>query len=114
MEESGADIQIEALLGVYAVPRIGQVHLIYSAKMLAPRFHPTEESLDARLFPATREGIPWDELAFPVNQWALRDVLSLKNQPVSQPFASKPEDLLQRMSKVDYHPDYPPPEVGKK
>ena len=114
MEEAGADIQIEALLGVYAVPRIGQVHLIYSAVMAEPRFHASEESLDARLFPATKEGIPWDDLAFPVNHWVLRDVMSLRGGPVSQPFTAKPEDLLQRMSKVDYHPDYPPPEIAEK
>lgn len=111
MEESGADIQIDSLLGVYSVPRIGQVHLIYLAHMKEPRFHASEESLDAQLFPATQEGIPWDELAFPVNAWVLRDFLSLRGQPVLQPFTAKPEDLMQRMSKVDYHPDFPPPDI---
>jgi len=114
MEEAGADIEIQALLGVYAVPRIGQVHLIYTAKMTEPRFHPGDESLDAQFFPATTSGIPWDELAFPVNHWVLRDLFSLGDRPLSQPFTAKPEDLMQRMSKVDYHPDYPPPEIANK
>lgn len=111
MEEAGADIRISALLGVYAVPRIGQVHLMYLADLIEPKFHASDESLDSQLFPATQDGIPWDELAFPVNHWVLRDFLSLDGRPVLQPFTAKPEDLLQRMSKVDYHPNYPPPDV---
>ncbi len=111
MEEAGADIQITSLLGVYSVPRIGQVHLIYLAEMAEARFHASEESLDAQLFPASPEGIPWDELAFPVNHWVLRDYFSLQGRQPDQPFTAKPEDLLQRMSKVDYHPDFPPPDI---
>lgn len=111
MEEAGADIQIRSLLGIYSVPRIGQVHLIYLADMAEPRFFASDESLDARLFPAVQEGIPWDELAFPVNHWVLRDALSLQGGQVAQPFTAKPEDLLHRMSKVDYHPDFPPPDI---
>jgi ADP-ribose pyrophosphatase YjhB (NUDIX family) len=111
MEESGADIEIRSLLGIYSVPRIGQVHLIYLADMIEPHFHASEESLDAQLFAATQTAIPWDELAFPVNHWVLRDFLSLGGAPVTQPFTAKPEDLLQRMSKVDYHPDFPPPDA---
>lgn len=111
MEESGATIRIQSLLGVYAVPRIGQVHLIYLATLLEMNFEPVDESLDAQLFPATRAGIPWDELAFPVNHWTLRDYLSLRGQAVKQPFTATPEDLVQRMSPIDYHPDFPPPDV---
>ena len=111
LEESEAEIRIESLLGIYSVPRIGQVHLIYLADMAEPRFHANEESLDAQLFPAEHAGIPWDELAFPVNHWVLRDFLSLNGRSVTQPFTAKPEDLMQRMSKVDYHPDFPPPDV---
>jgi hypothetical protein len=87
------------------------VHLIYLADMAEQRFHANEESLDAQLFPAEHAGIPWDELAFPVNHWVLRDFLSLNGRSVTQPFTAKPEDLMQRMSKVDYHPDFPPPDV---
>ena len=55
--------------------------------------------------------IPWDELAFPVNHWTLRDFLSLNGRDVLQPFTATAEDLLQRMSKVDYHPHFPPPDA---
>jgi ADP-ribose pyrophosphatase YjhB (NUDIX family) len=110
-EEAGATVEIRSLLGIYAVPRIGQVHLMYLADLVGEAFHAGEESLEVQLFPATRDGIPWDELAFPVNHWTLRDFLSLDGGKVLQPFTATAEDLLQRMSKVDYHPQFPPPDV---
>lgn len=38
---------------------------------------PETKVLEVQLFPATRAAIPWEELAFPVNHWTLRDFLSL-------------------------------------
>ena len=107
-EEAGAAVEIRALLGIYAVPRIGQVHLVYLADLVGSEFHAGTESLDVQLFPATQAAIPWEELAFPVNHWTLRDFLSLDGKDVTQPFIATAEDLLQRMSKVDYHPQFPP------
>lgn len=110
LEEAGARVLIRQLLAVYAIPRIGQVHLTYLADLSEPEFSAGTESLDVRLFPLNRSELPWDELAFPVNHWALRDFLSLEGRPVAQPFVATPEDLTQRMSKVEHHPDFPPPE----
>ena len=110
-EEAGATVEIRALLGIYAVPRIGQVHLMYLADLVGDEFRAGDESLDVQLFPATSKGIPWEELAFPVNQWTLRDFLSLEGRDVLQPFTATTEDLLQRMSRVDYHPQFPPPDA---
>jgi ADP-ribose pyrophosphatase YjhB (NUDIX family) len=110
-EEAGATVEIRSLLGVYAVPRIGQVHLIYLADLVGTAFHAGDESLEVQLFAGTQEAIPWEELAFPVNHWALRDFLSLNGRDVLQPFTATAEDLLQRMSKVDYHPQFPPPDA---
>ena len=107
-EEAGAVVEIRALLGVYAVPRIGQVHLVYLADLVGGEFHAGTESLDVQLFPATQAAIPWEELAFPVNHWTLRDFLSLGGRDVTQPFVATAEDLLQRMSQVNYHPQFPP------
>ena len=69
LEEAGAEIAIDALLGVYSVPRISQVQLIYRAALLKPDFAPGIESLAVRLFEWSQ--IPWDELAFPSVRWAL-------------------------------------------
>ena len=103
-EEAGARISVTALLGLYSIPRIGQVHLVYLSKFMDTKIAAGMESLEvAMVEPST---IPWDELAFPVNHWALRDFLSLNGEMPSQPFSMTPERLLDRMPPVDCHPDY--------
>ncbi len=61
-EEAGAQIEMEALFSVLSVPRVGQVHLFYRARLLNDQFNPGYETLEARLF--TEDQIPWDEIAF--------------------------------------------------
>jgi ADP-ribose pyrophosphatase YjhB (NUDIX family) len=68
-EEARAKLALEGLLGLYSVPRISQVHIIYRARLLSPDVSAGEESLEVRLF-AWPE-IPWDDLAFPSVHWAL-------------------------------------------
>lgn len=111
-EEAGADVQIRQLLSVYTVPRIGHVHLVYLADMITPDYACGTESLEVKLFDQVASRLPWDDLAFPVNQWALRDYLSLQGTPVQQPFTTRPDDLRQRLSPVEHHPEFPPPCVG--
>lgn len=109
LEEANADVSTTSLLATYTVPRIGQVHMVFLAKMNAGRFSAGEESLDVQWFPLTESGLPWDDLAFPVNHWAFRDYLSLAGKPVQRPFTSRPEHLEDRMSPIPHHPDFPPP-----
>lgn len=109
LEEAGATVEIERLFATYSVPRIGQVHLVYLARMTAPDFHAGVESLQVDLFPADEPSIPWEDLAFPVNEWTFRDLFSQHGQTQNIPFTTRPEHLLQRMSSVPYHPDFPPP-----
>jgi ADP-ribose pyrophosphatase YjhB (NUDIX family) len=61
-EEAGAKFELEGLITVMSVPRVGQVHLFYRAKLLSDRFDPGHETIEARLF--TEEEIPWEEIAF--------------------------------------------------
>jgi ADP-ribose pyrophosphatase YjhB (NUDIX family) len=68
-EEARAKLALEGLLGLYSVPRISQVHIIYRARLVSPDVSAGEESLEVRLF-AWPE-IPWDDLAFPSVHWAL-------------------------------------------
>ncbi|MEQ9408384.1 MAG: NUDIX domain-containing protein [Fuerstiella sp.] len=109
-EEANAEISIRALLATYTVARIGQVHMVYMADLTKPEYSPGPESLEVRLFPLTESELPWDDLAFPVNHWILRDYLSLNNAPLTQPFSTRPEHRGQRMSPIPFHPDFPPPE----
>lgn len=68
-EEAGADMKIDALLGVYEVPAAGIVSLIYRARLTSTELHPGHEASEAKLF--ALEEIPWKELAFPHIQPAL-------------------------------------------
>ena len=61
-EESGAKFEMEGLITVMSVPRVGQVHLFYMARLLSDRFDPGHETIEARLF--TEDEIPWEEIAF--------------------------------------------------
>ena len=62
VEEAGAQFEIEDLFTVMSVPRVGQVHLYYRARLTSDVFDPGHETLEARLF--REDEIPWDELAF--------------------------------------------------
>jgi ADP-ribose pyrophosphatase YjhB (NUDIX family) len=61
-EEAGAQFEMQELLAVLSVPRVGQVHLFYRARLLSDQFHPGHETIEARLF--SEAEIPWDEIAF--------------------------------------------------
>ncbi len=68
-EEACAEIEINALLGVYSIPRLSQVQLIYRATLISPKIAAGPESQSVGLY--TWEEIPWDNLAFPSVHWAL-------------------------------------------
>ena len=61
-EEAGAHFEMEGLFSVLSVPRVGQVHMFYRARLLHERFAPGPETQEARLF--GEHEIPWDEIAF--------------------------------------------------
>ena len=61
-EEAGAQFEMEELFTVMSVPRVGQVHLYYRARLTSEQFDPGHETLETRLF--HEDEIPWDELAF--------------------------------------------------
>lgn len=68
-EEACAEIEIDGLIGVYTIPRISQVQLIYRAKIRDGVFAVGEETLELDLFDWGI--IPWTDLAFPSVRWAL-------------------------------------------
>lgn len=85
-EEAGAEIEIDALLGVYSIPRIGQVQLIYRAQMLSPDLNPGFETSDTQF--VTYDNIPWDELAFPSVHWSLKHHQQSLGQTTFVPFSA--------------------------
>ena len=61
-EEAGAQIEMGELFSILSVPRVGQVHMFYRARLLSTEFNPGHETMEAKLF--SEEEIPWDEIAF--------------------------------------------------
>jgi ADP-ribose pyrophosphatase YjhB (NUDIX family) len=86
-EEACAEIAIDALLAVYAVPHISQIQLMYRASIAEAKFAAGPESLEVKLF--LWDEIPWTQLAFPSVKWALdqwRESKSLKGfSPFTNP-----------------------------
>jgi ADP-ribose pyrophosphatase YjhB (NUDIX family) len=68
-EEARARIALEGVLAVYSIARLGQVQVIFRARMAEPGFEAGPESLEVRRF--AWNDIPWDDLAFPSVRWAL-------------------------------------------
>lgn len=72
-EEVGLDVEITRLLGVYSFPDSEVVVVTYAAHVLAGSPTVGDESLEVRTF--LPHELPWDDLAFPSTQRALRDYL---------------------------------------
>jgi ADP-ribose pyrophosphatase YjhB (NUDIX family) len=81
-EEARARIEIEGLIAVYSVPRIGQVQLLYRARLLDPAVEPGPECLEVRL--VGWDEVPWADLAFPTVHWVLERARALR--AASPPF----------------------------
>jgi ADP-ribose pyrophosphatase YjhB (NUDIX family) len=68
MEEANAGSENLKLFGVFSMPYISQVHLMFRGE-LCGEIAPGVESLEVGLFKHSE--IPWDELAFPVIKHSL-------------------------------------------
>jgi ADP-ribose pyrophosphatase YjhB (NUDIX family) len=85
-EEAGARVATEELLGVYNIPQIGQIYMVFRARMLSPEFSAGPESEQVGLF--AWADIPWTDLAFPSVKWSLLHHQELAGQ---SGFAPRPE-----------------------
>lgn len=61
-EEAFATVEIESLYTVTSILHVNQVQMFYLARMHAPEYAISSESLEVELF--SEDEIPWDELAF--------------------------------------------------
>ena len=68
-EEAQATIEVDGLVGLYEIPRISQLYVIYRARMTGPGYAPGPESQVVALFEWDR--IPWADLSFPSIRWGL-------------------------------------------
>ena len=68
-EEANARAGALKLFGVFSMPYISQVYLMFSGSLISDDIAPGAESLEVELF--TRDQIPWQEIAFPVMRHSL-------------------------------------------
>jgi ADP-ribose pyrophosphatase YjhB (NUDIX family) len=69
LEEACATIEIDRLLAMYSVARIGQVQIMSRARLVTADIACGVESEEVAL--VDWADIPWDQLAFPTVVWAL-------------------------------------------
>jgi len=90
-EEARARIDIEGILAVFSISRIGQVQVIYRARFRGePAYAAGEESLDVALFQPDR--IPLSDIAFPSVRWALDAWRAAGPGPLGTPAANPHAD----------------------
>jgi ADP-ribose pyrophosphatase YjhB (NUDIX family) len=92
-EEVQARIQIDGILGIFSISRIGQVHVMFRARfaMSPPRFAAGAESLEVGLFAWNQ--IPWDRIAFPSVRWALDAWRRNGSAALGVPAGNPPDDV---------------------
>jgi ADP-ribose pyrophosphatase YjhB (NUDIX family) len=76
-EEANARVQIERLHTVYNIMHYNQVYFLFLAKLTEPVFSVGEETIEVKLFGL--DEIPWDELAFHSNVFALKEYIKNPN-----------------------------------
>jgi ADP-ribose pyrophosphatase YjhB (NUDIX family) len=86
VEEAGAQFELGELFSLVNVPRVGQVHFFYLAKLSSDQFDPGFETQEAKLF--AFKDIPWDTLAFKTVKLSLQCFFQAEN-----PFKNKPHAL---------------------
>jgi len=89
-EEARADLTLDGVLALYSIARIGQVQVLFRARLARPGFEPGPESLEVRLF--DWDEIPWDNLAFPSVHWVLKAWRAAGSGPLGPPVTNPPQD----------------------
>jgi 8-oxo-dGTP diphosphatase len=69
-EEVNLEVRLDSLLGIYSYRHSPVIIVVYLATVIGGLLAAADEALDVRLF--NPEEIPWNELAFPSTQEALR------------------------------------------
>jgi ADP-ribose pyrophosphatase YjhB (NUDIX family) len=93
-EEAQAQIELDGILAIFSISRIGQVHVMFRARLVEdaapPHFAAGAESLEVGLF--TWDRIPWREIAFPSTCWTLDAWHRSGTRPLGAPAGNPAED----------------------
>jgi ADP-ribose pyrophosphatase YjhB (NUDIX family) len=106
-EEAQTHIELDGILGIFSISRIGQVHVMFRARFAAgaspPLFAAGAESLEVGLF--TWNEIPWDSIAFPSTRWTLGAAAAQDRSALQPPTRPKMHAgcVRQRRRRQGYH-----------
>lgn len=84
-EEALADIEIDRMLAIYPIPRIGQVQIMFRAKLVSD-YGVGIESEEVGLYDWS--DIPWRDIAFPSVTWALAHYAETRGRNDFIPFGN--------------------------
>ena len=98
MEEANAKAGPLTLFGIFSMPYISQVYLMFHGE-LASDISAGPESLEVGMF--TREQIPWDELAFPVITHSLELYYQYGTDRVHHAWFSREPDRSVKLHFID-------------
>jgi ADP-ribose pyrophosphatase YjhB (NUDIX family) len=70
LEEVGLRVALRRLLGIYSLVPLSLVLHVFEATPVGGEARPGHETSEVRWFPPAE--IPWEDLAFPSTEWALR------------------------------------------
>ncbi|MEZ5669054.1 MAG: NUDIX hydrolase [Alphaproteobacteria bacterium] len=90
-EEARARIDLDGLIGLYSIPRISQVQLIFRGRLRSAEIAAGPESQAVALY--AWDAIPWDDIAFPSVRWALAHAREIGDAPVFAPRANPPGEV---------------------
>lgn len=93
-EETGATVIGLQQYRLFDITHIGQLYLMFLARLQTPEFHVTEESMDVRLF--EEKDIPWSIIAFPVIEKTLQHYFADR---LVNDFPFRLDQITERMKK---------------
>lgn len=89
-EEARARIALDGVLALYSIARIGQVQVLFRARLAEPGVEAGPETLELAWH--DWDDIPWDSLAFPSVRWVLHAWREAGDGPLTAPRTNPPED----------------------
>ncbi len=101
MEEANALAGPLTLFGIFSMPYISQVYLMFHGELASDEISPGTESLEVAM--VTREQVPWNELAFPVVEHSLKLYFEHGTERVHHAWFTRDEQRNVQLHFIDGH-----------
>ena len=77
LEETGFEVKVSHLQTIYSVPHVSQVFMLFVAEIITKKFDNPSETLEMEFY--NEKDIPWDEIAFSSNTFAIKKFFENNN-----------------------------------